>query len=110
MRIPNADQAEVDLRKLQDYSLNMEHRTGKNKARVFVSALGLTIDDAETLRDILLTIVQEYDAKLGLKDRFGQRYQVDFPLEWQGKHAIIRSAWIIEPEIPYPRLTSCYVL
>ena len=47
MKVPNADQAEVDIRKLQEYSLNMEHRTGKNKARVFASALDLTIDDAE---------------------------------------------------------------
>ena len=110
MKVPNADRAMVDIRKLQEYCLNTQHRTGRNKALVFASALGLTIDDAEALRNILLKTIREYDAEVGLKDSYGQRYQVDFPLEWQGIRAVVRSAWIIEPEVPYPRLTSCYVL
>ena len=110
MKTPNAEHAIADIRKLQEYSLNPQHRVGKNKARVFASALGLTIDDAEALRNILLKIIKEYDTKIHLKDSYGQRYQVDFPLEWKGKQAMVRSAWIIELEIPYPRLTSCYVL
>ncbi|MFO7886325.1 MAG: hypothetical protein R6U68_16030 [Desulfobacteraceae bacterium] len=110
MKVPNADHAIADIKKLQEYSLNRQHRTGKNKARVFASALGITIDDAVALRKILLRVIQEYDAELGLKDSYGQRYQVDFPLEWHGGRAMVRSAWIIEPEVPYPRLTSCYVL
>ncbi len=109
MKIPNADRAVVDIRKLRDYCLNPSHRTGKHKARMFI-ALGITIQDAETLRERLLSAVRAYDALLGLKDDYGQRYQVDFPLEWQGKRALIRSAWIIEPNKPYPRLTSCYPL
>jgi hypothetical protein len=38
--------------------------------------LGITIDDAAELRQILLSIVQEYDAQISLKDDFGQRYQI----------------------------------
>jgi hypothetical protein len=110
MRIPNADRAVVDVRKLRDYSLDPTHRTGKHKAHVFSAVLGMTADDAKVLRDILLKAVREYEAELGLKDDYGQRYQVDFPLEWKGKRAMIRSAWIVEPDVPYPRLTSCYVL
>ena len=110
MKIPSADRAAVDIRKLRDYCLNPTHRTGKHKARMFAAALGMTADDAEALRDILLNAVREYDAELGLKDSYGQRYQVDFTLEWEDKRAVIRSAWIIEPDVPYPRLTSCYVL
>jgi len=70
----------------------------------------MTVDDAEALRDILLKSVKKYEAEFGLKDEYGQRYRVDFPLEWKGKQAIIRSGWIIEPDSSYPRLTSCYVL
>ncbi|MBF0352542.1 MAG: hypothetical protein HQM11_16035 [SAR324 cluster bacterium] len=110
MKVPNADHAIADIRKLQEYSLNTQHKTGRNKAWVFASALGITIDDAEALREILLRIVREYDAEAGLKDSYGERYQVDFPLEWRGRRAMVRSAWIIEPEVSYPRLTSCYVL
>ncbi|MFH1897462.1 MAG: DUF6883 domain-containing protein [Candidatus Desantisbacteria bacterium] len=110
MKIPNANYAVVDIRKLYNYSLNTTHRTGKHKARMFLSALDITADDAEALHDILLQAVRKYDAKLGLKDNYGQRYQIDFTLEWKGKQSVIRSAWIIEPDVPYPRLTSCYPL
>jgi hypothetical protein len=110
MKIPNADRAVVDIRKLRDYSLDPTHRTGKHKAYMFSAMLRMTADDAKALRDILLEAVREHEAELGLKDDYGQRYQVDFPLEWKGKRAMIRSAWIVEPDVPYPRLTSCYVL
>ena len=111
MTVPNADRAIVNVRKLREYSLNPLHRTGRHKARVFAAALGMTADDAEVLRDALLSAVQEHEAVLGLKDSYGQRYQVDFVLEWKGKRATVRSAWIIESDtVPFPRLTSCYVL
>jgi len=110
MKIPNANRAVVDIRKLRDYSLNTTHRTGKHKARMFIATLDITADDAEVLQDILLQAVGEYDATLGLKDSYGQRYQLDFTFEWKGKQAVIRSAWIIEPDVSYPRLTSYYPL
>ena len=110
MKIPNADCAVVDIRKLRDYSLNPLHGTGKHKARVFSAVLNITAKDAEALRNLLLDAVTEYEAEVGLKDEYGQRYQVDFLLAWKGKRAMLRSAWIIERDVPYPRLTSCYVL
>ena len=110
MKVPNADYAVVDIRKLRDYCLNPAHGTGKHKARVFLVALGITANDAEALRGILLQAVRGYKAELSLKDEYGQRYRVDFLLEWKGKRAMIRSAWIIEPHVAHPRLTSCYVL
>ncbi len=110
MKVPHAEKAQVDIRKLREYCLNPSHRIGKNKARVFAAALSLTLEDADSLRDILLQAIQDNEAKIGLRDTYGQRYQVDFPLGWKGNRAIIRSAWIIETEIPYPRLTTCYVL
>ncbi len=110
MKLPNAKAAVVDIRKLRDYSLNPEHGTGKHKARVFLSALGITAKDADALREIILRAVVEYEAELGLKDKYGQRYFVDFFLEWESRQAEIRSTWIIEEHIASPRLTSCYVL
>jgi len=35
----------VETRKLRDYCLSPEHPRGRHKARVFASALGLTVDD-----------------------------------------------------------------
>lgn len=110
MRIPNADVAVVDIRKLREYCLNSTHGTGRHKARRFVAALGITSDDAEALRDILLRAVREHNAALGLEDKYGQRYIVDFLMEWRDRRAMVRSTWIIEPGVPFPRLTSCYPL
>ena len=108
MIVPNAELAVVDIRKLRDYCLNPAHDEGKHKARLFAAALGVTAGDAEYLRDALLQAVKEQDATLGQRDAYGQRYVVDFALEWRGRRATVRSAWIIEHRSNTPRLTSCY--
>jgi hypothetical protein len=110
MLIPNAEQAVVDIRKLRDYCLNPEHKDGKHKARLFSSILGMTAEDAEELRQILLEVVWQVDARLGRQDEFGQRYTLDFPFSWQDRKAMLRSGWMIEWGSEIPRLTTCYPL
>ena len=110
MLIPNAENAVVDIRKLRNYCLNSEHDDGKHKARLFLSILGLTTDDAEELRLILLRAVKIHEAQLGRRDEFGQRYTLDFTIEWHNRRAITRSGWIIEHSSEIPRLTTCYPL
>jgi len=70
----------------------------------------MTADNAEDLREILLEVVKTQEARLGRRDEFGQRYTVDFTLQWQNRSAIVRSGWIIENDSDIPRLTSCYPL
>ena len=80
MLIPNAENAVVDIRKLRDYCLNLEHDDGKaQSAAFFLSILGLTADNAEELRQILLEVIQSHE-KLDWEDKmsFGQRYTLDF--------------------------------
>jgi hypothetical protein len=110
MLIPNAENAVVDIRKLRDYCLNLEHDDGKHKARLFSSILGMTADHAEELRQILLEVVKIQEARLGRQDEFGQRYTLDFTIEWQNKSATLRSGWIIEHGSEIPKLTTCYPL
>ena len=81
MTVPNAERAVVDIRKLRDYCLDPAHDEGKHKARLFTAALGMTRDDAEDLRDVLLQAVKTHEAKPGRRDQYGQRYIVDFMLE-----------------------------
>ena len=109
MRIPNAERAVVDMRKLRDYCLNPLHDEGKHKARLF-AAIGITANETEELRAILLQVVKIGEANLGRHDSYGQRYILDFPLNWRGKETVIRSGWIIEHETETPRLTTCYPL
>lgn len=110
MLIPNAKNAVVDIRKLRDYCLNSEHNDGKHKARLFSSILGMTADDTEQLRQILLEVVIIHEAQLGRQDAFGQRYTLDFNIEWQNRRATLRSGWIIEHGSEIPKLTTCYPL
>ena len=110
MTIPHAERAEVDIRKLRDYCLNLDHEEGKHKARLFAAALGITVDDVQDLYRALLEMIRTQDAQLGLRDEYGQRYTVDFLFEWGGKQVIIRSGWIIEHDSDTPRLTTCYPL
>jgi hypothetical protein len=110
MLIPKAENAVVDIRKLRDYCLNPEHDDGKHKARLFSSILGMMPDNAEELRQILLEVIQTHEAQLGRRDGFGQRYTLDFTIEWQNRSATLRSGWIIEHDSEIPRLTTCYPL
>ena len=110
MKIPNAGRAFVDIAKLRDYSLDVAHKEGKHKARVFASALGLTRNDANWLRDELLSAARTRDCQLGRKTDHGQRYVLDFMLAHRGKSARVRSVWNARPSEDFPRLITCYVL
>lgn len=109
MIVPGAEIAVIDIRKLRDYCLNPAHDEGKHKARLF-GAIGMTANDAEELRIILLDGIKGMDAQIGKQDEFGQRYVVDVPVAWRGKQVTIRSGWIVEAGSETPRLTTCYPL
>lgn len=110
MRIPNAEHAIVDIRKLRDYCLNPQNEEGKHKAHQFYVKIGMRVDNAEELRDALLQAVLTNDAELGKNDVYGQRYTIDFTLHWHGRQATIRSAWIIDRGSEVPRLVTAYPL
>ena len=110
MPIPYAENAIVDVRKLSGYCLNFDHDDGKHKARLFRSILGMTADNAEELRKILLEVVKTHDVTLGRSDQFGQRYTLDFAIEWHNRDGVLRSGWIIEHGSEIPKLTTCYPL
>jgi len=106
--IPNAEQAIIDIRKLHDYCLNVQHRVGRHKARLFAALLDMHQEDAEALHAILLQTVCTHDAIEGEKDEHGQRYLLDFQLNWQERQALVRSIWNIRPSEETPRLVTCY--
>jgi hypothetical protein len=110
MRLPNAARAVVSIAKLLDYSLNPHHEAGKHKARVFKSALGITMDDAEWLRERILAAVQTDEAVAHPASAFGVHFVVDILIEREERKALVRTAWIIEYGTDFPRLTSCYML
>ena len=114
MKLPNADRAVIDLKKLRDYSLNPNHPEGKHKARVFQAALGFTTDNAERLRELVMEAILTKEATGQQPTPFGQRFVVDFHVrggpELVAVQVTIRSAWIIRNDEDFPRLTSCFIL
>jgi len=109
MRLPNRDQAIVDIEKLRDYCLSAEHPRGCHKARVFAARLGLSADDAELLREALLNAAQTCDAAPGEEDSFGRRYVVEFTMDGPTGRGRVRSTWIVRRGETFARFVTCYV-
>jgi len=109
MKLPNANRALVDITKLRDYALDVVHKEGKHKARVFAAALGLTRNDADWLREQLLAVARTHVCRPGRKTEHGQRYVLDFTLNRSSKSALVRSVWNIRPAEDFPRLVTCFV-
>jgi hypothetical protein len=109
VRLPNADRAEVDLRKLSEYCLSPVHPVGKHKAARFRAVLGLTAADAPMLKARLLQAAIDGEAVKDRSDEFGDRYWIDFEFATPGGCAWVRSAWIIRSGEDFPRLTTCYL-
>jgi hypothetical protein len=72
--------------------------------------LGITADDADELKQAILSAVITEEATPTERDEYGQRFVVDFSMKRQEKEAVVRSSWIIRSGEDDPRLTSCYVL
>lgn len=110
MKLPNPEKTFIDEQKLIGYSLNFNHNEGQHKARVFKSALNLTIDNLEELKTALFQAVKIYDAIPDKINPYGQKYIIDFPLTRENKTAIIHSVWIVRNNENFARLVTCYVL
>ncbi|SMC01405.1 conserved hypothetical protein [Rubrobacter radiotolerans DSM 5868] len=109
-KLPNPEKAVVEMRKLRDYCLSPEHPRGRHKARVFASALGLTAEDSEELRDALFSAVVSEEAAPTEEDEYGKRYVLDFEMSTEAGSATVRSGWIVRSGEGFPRFTSCWVL
>ena len=110
MKLPNGERADLGT-KLEDYSLNLLHRDGRHKARVFQSALGITLADAGALREALRQAAADSEnATHRGHNGFGEVYELRFPLTTLKGTAIILSAWIVRQDEDFPRLVTCFIL
>jgi hypothetical protein len=109
-RLPNADRAILDIRKIEDYCLSPAHPRGWHKARVFREALGIGRTDAEWLRHALLDGLREGEAVELAGEHLGKRWRVDLTLARQGRSAVVRTIWIVRSDEDAPRFVTCWVL
>lgn len=108
--LPNHNNAVIDLNKLENYCLDINHPIGKHKAKVLQSALSLNHNDAKIFADLIIRNLYLNEAVKGKGDEYGQRYFVDMKISNFGKEAIIRTAWIVEHGEDIPRLITCCLI
>ena len=110
MKLPGGNRADLGT-KLEDYSLNPLHRHGQHKARVFESALGITLANKEVLVRALLSTAENSNDFAALGDNgFGETYVLRFRLTTNKGSATVLSAWIIRHNEDFPKLTTCFIV
>ena len=102
----------VDLAKLRDYCLSVDHPRGRGKARVFRSRLGLEARDSVWLRDVSIDAVATRRSELRETgaDQYRRRFVLDFEVATAAGTAMVRPAWMIRTREDILRLVTCYVL
>ena len=108
-RLIGADRAIIDPGKLTNYALNPTHPVGKNKARVFESALGFNQSNADDLLRQIQEGVTKNTPSPGKVDEHGTRFSVDIPVTGPKGTAVVRTAWIYTPGSTTPRLVTLLV-
>ena len=109
MKLPNGDRACVSPERLTHYLLNPAHPTGKHKARVFAAALGLDVSGADTLRLWLLELAANGEAQPDRADAYGQRFVITGKLLYNGREAVVRTAWIVRTARTQPEFLTAFV-
>ena len=107
MKLPNGRLADLG-NKIEEYSLNLNHQEGKNKAILFANKLGITLENAELLKQALKKAAINEDVVIQKTNEYGKYYNMKFWLKTEVGESLILAAWIILSGEIFPRLTSCY--
>jgi hypothetical protein len=94
-RLPNAENAFIDPRKLRDYALAPEHETGKYKAEFFMQ-MGYSQNEWRVLEDDIRHQHLTQPAEKGKPSSFSDKYIITAPL--RGPNGAVRNVttvWIL---------------
>lgn len=108
-RLVGANRAQIDPRKLKEYALNSNHPIGGNKAKVFESALGFDVKNADDLMKQLQEGIMKHTPSVGKVDKYGSRFTVDIPVVGPKGSGTVRTGWIYKPGSSVPELTTLFV-
>lgn len=99
---------EIPPAKLTQYALNPAG--DKNKAKVFESALGYTLDNYQDLIDNIKEGIKKYPMEAHGKNLYGDLFHCDIEVTGpNGKTAVVRTGWIQVFGSSAFRLTTIYV-
>jgi hypothetical protein len=106
----NAHIAVIERAKLTRYCLDPTHKDGRHKARVFKSALGFDLANADDLISAIRTGSMRYEAEYERETAHGFLWRVDMAIVGPKGTATVKTGWIYEKGKDVPRLTTAYVL
>ena len=106
MKLPNAERAVVEQRKITEYLLSFTSPNGESKARFF-TRFGFTVEQWEEFADALLSVGLNNDAVEIEETVHGVKYVIigfiDTP---DGRNPLIRTVWQIDHGTDFPRLVT----
>ena len=92
MLLPNAQNAFIDDKKLIDYCLSDNHPVRKHKARVFMSALGFSLEHFQLLKEGILNEILNKQATQTEINQYGILYDVNVSIANPPKDAMVRTS------------------
>jgi hypothetical protein len=108
VKLPNAELAIINPRKLRDYALSSLHPVGRFKA-AFFSGIGFTGANWDSLDLELRRLVSEADAEIDERNEFGQKYVVRGRVAGpKGMSAEVVTVWIVLDGEMAPRFVTIY--
>lgn len=108
MKLPNRERAVIAADKLIEYLLNVEHKRGGTKARLF-GRFGYARESWQKLEiDIrLYHLAAEVDVVR--QTLYGSRYEIRAPLQTpSGRRLVVRTIWQIDEGTDFPRLITLF--
>jgi len=107
-RLPNAERAIVEPRKITDYLLARIHPAGRAKA-AFFARFGFTVAEWPRLRDALLDHARSAPIASAADTPFGKKYVLEGPLAApDGRKPEVRAVWFIANGETIPKFVTAY--
>ncbi len=108
-RLPRHASAIISEDKLR-YCLDPLHETGRHKARMFSSALGIGLEDTARLRRTIADGISRNDARrVGESEDGTERWVVEWMVQGRLSELRMISAWDVDADAGLPQLVSCYL-
>lgn len=106
MKLPNAEKAVIEVSKLTDYLLNINHRRGGAKATLLIRC-GYTQENWQQLEVDIRQYHLNADISLIKETAYGVRYEITANLITpSGRQLRVKTVWQIDIGENYPRLIT----
>ena len=98
----------IPKQKFTEYVLNPEK--APDKAKVFKSALGYTLDNWKDLEENIIRHLNQENMTFLEEDKYGKRYYCDVKITGvNGNTKIVRTGWNLPPDSDLKKMVTLYV-